>query len=284
MMNPYTTLNVAEKATQEEIKAAYKKLAKKNHPDLNPGNKAAEAKFKEIVNAYELIGTPEARAKFDRGETEEQQFQNQRSRPSYEDTQKTSGRYSSRYHGFDEDIFSSFNFPGEDELYHLEVDFEEAALGGEKIITLPNGKKLQVKIPVGIQDGQKLKFKGQGGAGIGSGPNGDVYVQISIRPSKQFRREGRDILSEVPVSFFEAINGAEVEVPTLHGKVKLTIPAGVSSGTKLRIKDKGIGGVKEKGHHIAVVKVVTPKDPGPELKAALAGLQERFAYNPRSEQ
>lgn len=304
MIKPYEILNVSEKATQDEIKAAYKKLAKKNHPDLNPGNKAAEAKFKDVARAFALIGTPEARAKYDRGETDEQKQhaydeymkqQGQRSRPSYEDTQRNRGRYSSRYQGFDEDVFGSFfggagsaggqfNFQGQDEIYQLEINFEEAALGGEKIITLPNGKKLQVKIPPGIQEGQKLKFRGQGGEGIGSGPNGDVYVQISVRPSKTFRREGKDIISEVPVSIFEAINGGEVEVPTLHGRVSLKIPPGVSTGSKLRIKEKGITGATEKGHHIAVIKVVTPKDPPQEFREALAKLGERFAYHPRSEQ
>jgi DnaJ-class molecular chaperone len=198
MKDPYQVLGLSKTATQEEIKKAYRALAKKNHPDLNPGNKPAEAKFKEIAHAFDQIGTPEARAKFDRGET------NQGAGPdpssSFYRSQEQGGRYA---HSFDQemgdDFFeslfgkgrsrghhrgreSSFDYPGEDQLYQMEIDFKESILGGEKVITLPNGKKLQVKIPPGVEAGQKLRFSQQGGPGIGKGPAGDAYVEISVKP------------------------------------------------------------------------------------------------------
>lgn len=306
MKDPYQTLGVSSSASLDDIKSAYKKLARKHHPDLNPGSKAAEEKFKEISHAFNLIGTAEAKAKFDRGETDEQKqhqydeyMKNQGSRggPFYQETQNSGGRYSSEYaSGMDEDIFSAFfgrnknrqrsggfDFPGEDELYQMEIDFKESAIGAERILTLPNGKKLQVQIPGGITSGMKLKFRGQGGAGVGKGPPGDAYIQISVRPSEKFQREGQDILSEVPISLFEAINGGEVEVETVDGSVMLKVPSGVSSGTKLRIKGKGAGKVNERGNHLAVMKVMTPKAPSAEFRQAVAQLQKQFNYNPRTE-
>lgn len=304
MSDPYKTLGVVKTSSLEEIKAAYKKLARKYHPDLNPGKKESEEKFKEVAHAFDLIGTSEAKAKFDSGETDEQKQKQYdefvknkgKSRGStYQETQDQGGRYSYEYAaGMDDDIFSSFfgkskghqngsglNFPGEDELYHLEIDFLESAVGVEKTLTLPNGKKLQVQIPGGITSGQKLKFKGQGKPGIGTGAHGDVFIQINVKPSEHFKREGKDIISEVPISFFEAMNGGEVEVNTVDGKVMLKIPAGVSTGTKVRIKGKGAGKQNERGYHLALIKVVMPKDPPPDFKESISLLEKQFNYNPR---
>lgn len=292
MNDPYKILGVAKTASLEDIKAAYKKLARKYHPDLNPGKKESEERFKEVAHAYDLIGTAAAKAKFDAGETDEQK----RSRgPTYRETQDSGGRYTTDYAaGMDEDIFSAFfarnrsqprgsgfNNPGEDEVYQLEVDFHEAAVGAEKYLTLPNGKKLQVQIPGGITSGKKLKFKGQGQPGIGTGLQGDLYIQIIVKPSEKFSLEGKDIVSEVSVSFFEAMNGGDVEVETIDGKVMLKLPAGVSTGTKVRVKGKGAGQKNERGHHLAVVKVVMPKDPPPEFKESMVLLEKKFHYNPR---
>lgn len=166
-------------------------------------------------------------------------------------------------------------------LYQMNVDFAEAALGGEKIITLPTGKKLQVKIPAGIEDGKKLKFKGLGSPGVGSGTPGDAYIQVSINPLPGFTRVENDIHSEVPISFFEALHGAEIEIPTIDGHVMLKVPAGVSSGSKLRIKHKGAGAKEARGNQIVTLKIVLPKHVQPELKAAISELEKQFAYNPR---
>jgi DnaJ-class molecular chaperone len=295
MNDPYQVLGVSKKASLEDIKAAYKKLARKHHPDLNPGKKESEKKFKEVAHAYESIGTLEARARFDSGETGHGTRARSSRGPTYQETQENGGRYSYDYAaGMEDDIFASFfgknksqqaganfSYPGDDELYQLEVDFHESAVGAQRLVTLPNGKKLQVQIPAGIISGKKLKFKGQGKPGLGSGAQGDLYIQITVRPSAHFKREGKDIVSEVPVSFFEAMRGAEVEVETVDGKVMLKIPAGVSTGTKVRIKGKGAGKQDERGHHLAQIKVVMPKDPSPDFKESVERLEKQYHYNPR---
>lgn len=306
MIDPYKTLHVEKNASLDEIKKSYRKLAKQYHPDLNPGNKEAERKFKDISHAFDQVGTEEARAKFDRGETDEQQrHQYEQYQKAQQGRQQSGGhRYSSSFgEGFDgEDLFESLfgagarrstggrgfsqqgmNIAGEDELYQMEVDFTEAALGGEKVITLPNGKKLQIKIPAGIESGKKLKFKGLGQPGMGTGPAGDVYVQINIKPLAGFNRVDNDIHTEVPISFFEAINGAEIEVPTIDGSVMLKVPAGVSTGSKLRVKHKGAGHGESRGNQIVTLKIVMPKNVTAEMKEAIGQLQNQYAYNPRSQ-
>lgn len=303
MFDPYSALGVSKNADQDEIKKSYRKLAKKYHPDLNPGNKEAEKKFKDISHAFDLIGTPEARLKFDRGETEEQQqrqyeeyMKQQRARPSYYDTQHEGGRYSYSFgedinaSDFFENLFGSGrrgggmgDFQGEDVSYKMEVDFKEAALGGEKVITLPESKNLKVKIPPGIESGKKLRFKGLGRPGIGKGAPGDAYIEIQVRPLEGFTRNGKDIEIELPISFMEAITGGEVEVPTLDGSVIMKIPPGVSTGSKLRIKGKGAGPENNRGNEIVSLKIVMPKEIDPALKSAVESLKGQFNYNPRAQ-
>lgn len=291
MSDPYQILGVSKTADQEEIKKSYRKLAKKFHPDLNPGNKEAEKKFKEVSHAFDQIGTEEARAKFDRGEEFEQQYQ-RRGGPSFYDTQHEGGRYSYSFGDemggadFFENLFGGarhrdINFPGEDIHYKMDVDFKEAALGSEKVITLADGKNLRVKIPAGIDSGKKLRFKGKGRPGIGQGAAGDAYVEINVKPLEGFTRKGKDILSELPISFLDAITGGEIEVPTIDGNIMMTIPAGVSTGTKLRIKGRGAGPADNRGHQIVVLKIVMPKNIDPALKEAALNLKDQFNYNPR---
>lgn len=301
MVDPYQVLGLSKTAEQEAIKKSYRRLAKKYHPDLNPRNKEAEKKFKEVTHAFDLIGTPEARAKFDRGETEDQQreqyeeFMNKRrGRPSYYDSQHDGGgRYTYSFgdevhaDDFFENIFGGFGrkshqFAGEDITYKMQVDFRDAALGGTKIITLPEGKNLEVKIPAGIESGKKLRFKGLGKPGHNGGASGDLYIEIDVNHLEGFLRDGLDIITEVPVSFIEALTGAEIEVPTLEGNILLKVPAGVSTGTKLRIKNKGAGSPEKRGNQIVVLKVVMPKDVDPLLMEAVRNLKDKFNYNPRA--
>lgn len=290
MIDPYQILGVSKKCHQEDIKKSYRKLAKKYHPDLNPGNKEAEKKFKDVSHAFDLIGTPEARAKFDRGEFDEAAFGQRR--PSYYDTQHEGGRYSYSFgedfgaDDFFENLFGRargrpMDFPGQDVQYKMEVDFREAALGAEKVITLPDGKNLKVKIPAGIESGKKLRFKGLGTPGRMKGEPGDAYVEVIVKPLEGFTRHGTDIESELPLSFLEAIIGGEVEVQTIDGVVLLKIPPGVSTGTKLRIKGKGAGPEGSRGNHIVVLKIVMPKHIDPALRVAAENMKEKFDYNPR---
>ncbi len=191
MLNPYETLGVSKTATIDEIKKAYRSLAKKNHPDLNPGNKKAEEKFKAISHANDLIGTPEARAKFDSGEINEQQYQEQQQRHQQRQYRRgpegpRSDRYSQSYgdqfggEDFFEDLFKSHKAKSappssHDTHYHMPISFQESVLGSEKVITLANGKNLQIKIPSGITSGTKLRFKNQGAQ-----EGGDAYIEIKV--------------------------------------------------------------------------------------------------------
>lgn len=301
MSDPYQVLCVEKTASQDDIKKSYRKLAKKNHPDLNPGNKAAEKKFKEVSHANDLIGTPEARAKFDKGETDEQkqkQYEDYahhqgKGREYFHNTQQGGGRYT---HSFSEDdlgddfiesLFRSHSrgpkasTAGVDTNYKMEVEFREAALGGEKLLTLPNGKNLKITIPAGIEDGKKLRFKGLGEKGQGNASSGDAYILISVKPLSGFNRIGKDIEYELSISFMEAILGAEIKVPTIDGEVILKIPPGVTTGSKLRIKGKGAGKTEDRGSQIVSLKIATPKVISPELKAAVEALNNHVNYNPR---
>lgn len=281
MKNPYEVLGVSKNATQDEIKKAYRELAKKHHPDLNPGNKAAEGRFKELSAAYELLGDASARAKYDRGETLEQQQEAASRQASYYQTQQDAGRYAQAFEGgaFDEDflgnLFRNTRARGEDHLYQLDVEFRDAALGAERELQLPGGKKLKVKIPAGAESGLRLKFAGQGGKG------GDAYVELNVKPLPGFTRNGHNIESELPVTFQQAILGAEVKVPTLDGQVTLKLRPGVSSGTRLGIKGKGAGSGVDRGYHIVIVKIVVPSKPDPALQEAVKAWGGKFDYDPR---
>lgn len=307
MENPYQALGLTEKATQDDIKNAYRKLAKKYHPDLNPGDKGAEAKFKSITQAYELIGMPEQRAKYDRGELgPEAMGQGQgfyggaRRGPFYSHTQQDgAGRYTYGFtgeggEGFDEDLFASLfgagrgrrkRAEGEDEFYQMEIDLKDSILGATREITLPHGKRLSITIPKGIASGTKLRFAGQGGAGIGGGPPGDAYVEIRVRPSETFAQQGNDLWMEIPVSLQEALLGGEVRVPTIDGAVMLKIPPRSNTGRKLRLAGKGAvdRSTKKRGDQIVSLKIVLPSQVDDELVAAVRDWSERHPYNPREE-
>ena len=305
-MDPYRILNTSKTATADEIKNSYRKLAKKFHPDLNPGNKEAEKKFKEINQAYELVGTAETRAKFDRGEVDGQgnttgpgSGPGPGGNPYYTHTQQNGGRYTQGFGAggdFNEDIFesifgqmnggrggarASMDRSGEDALYRMTVDFKDAALGAEKDLSLPNGKRLQVKIPAGIDTGARLRFRGQGGQGVGKGAMGDAYVEISVIPSKFFKRDGKNIEIELPISLSEAVLGGEIQVPTLDGAVLMKVPSGVSTGSRLRIRGKGIGSGTDRGDQFAVLKIAMPPQVDSDLADAIRNWSEKHPYNPR---
>jgi DnaJ-class molecular chaperone len=294
-MNPYEILGVSKTASDDEIKKAYRKFAKKYHPDLNPNNKQAEQEFKKISAAYELIGTKEARDKFEEGKFNEQFAESQsRSGPFYHEFQNDGGRYTHYYEGDEEDILKSFfsgftgkarhmDMPGQDHLYKMEIDLKDTVSGMEQEITLTEGKRLKVRIPAGVEDGAKLRFKGQGGPGTGRGKPGDAYVEISIRPSKDFKRDGINLEIEIPVSLDEAINGLKIKVPTIDGAVMLSIPPGANTGTKLRIKGQGLPHQhgKGRGDQIVVLKVVLPEKTDPEFNEFIKKWSKDHPYNPR---
>lgn len=297
MPNPYEILGVPKTATQDEIKKAYRRLAKKNHPDLNPGNKKAEEKFKLISHANDLIGTPEERAKFDRGETNEEQYQD-RQNSSGKQRRSSERQRSDRYaHSFAEqfsggetffeDLFRSHGAkspqrPDRDTHYQMTVSFQESIIGAEKVITLPNGKNLQIKIPSGITTGTKLRFKGQGAPGSDDYGPGDAFIEIKVDSLEGWTRVGLDLEIEMPISFIEGIMGAEIPVKTMYGPVMLKIPPGVNTGSKLRIKGKGVKQGQEVGNQIVKLKIMLPEVVTSELRAAIASWKDAFNYNPRA--
>jgi len=300
--DPYTVLGVARDASADELRRAYRKLAKQHHPDLNPGNKAAEERFKAVSVAYDLLGDADKRARFDRGEIDAagQERQEQRGYRSYAETAQ-GDRYGSggwqreEWHPEDlEDIFGDMfagraqqpNAPrkGRDALYGLTVDFLDAVNGANKRLTLPDGRTLDVKVPVGMQDGQTLRLRGQGGPGRNGGKAGDALIEIHVAPHKFFRRDGQDIRLDLPVTFKEAVLGGPVTVPTPGGKLRVTVPAGSDTGKELRLRGRGVpahGGQPAGDLYVTLRVVIGATDAA--LETFLRSWQPEQDVDPRRE-
>jgi DnaJ-class molecular chaperone len=257
MTDPYKVLGVNRNASDEEIKRAYRKLAKKLHPDLNPGDKKVESQFKETTAAYDFLSDPDKRRKYDRGEIDESgQPRGFRSsgRPSggtqyrrsrgfgfgVEDDADFSEDLFSDFFGFGKDARDTVKLKGADVSYQVRVPFLEAVLGAKQRLQLADGKNLEVQLPPGTDSGQTLRLKGQGLPGRGGAPAGDAFVEVTVEPHPIFSREGNDILVEVPITLYEAVLGATINVPTIDGRVSLKVPSGSNSGSQLRLRGKGV--------------------------------------------
>ncbi len=302
MRDPYETLGVARTASADEIKKAYRQLAKKLHPDLNPGNAKAAAQFKEVSAANDLLSDPDKRARFDRGEIDASGAEVRR-RPSYRNYAESPG--GAKYAGGvdPEDIFEEFfsgrprgsqrssgftrgfKARGADVAYEMKVDFLDAATGAKRRLTLPDGKTLDVTIPPGSYDGQQLRLKGQGTTGLGGGPSGDAYIQIEVSAHPYFKRDGADIHLDLPVTLAEAVTGARIPVPTIDGAVTMTIPKGSNTGTTLRLKGKGVPDRQGsgRGDQYVHLTVVLPEKLDSELERFVEGWSGRD-YDVRSRQ
>jgi len=305
MANPYETLGVAPNASQDDIRKAYRKAAKETHPDLNPGKPEAEHRFKEINAAHDIIGDEAKRKRFDAGEIDETGAERQPERhfyreyaeadpgPRYSRRGRSAGGSASGTSDPDYDIFAdlfrrrgaegaTFQMPPQDVRYALEIDFLDAARGGQKRVTMPDGKTLNITIPTGIRDGQVLRLKGQGAAGS-DGTSGDAYVEITVRPHSEFRREGNDILTTVPVSLGEALNGATVRVDTVDGPVDVKVPKGAEDGTRLRLRGKGVvhGTAGARGDQFVEIHIVPPQGADDELAKFMADWEKVHPQNPR---
>jgi len=302
---PYEVLGVKPGATPDEIRKAYRKLAKEFHPDLNPGKPAAEARFKAVAAANNILSDPDKRARYDRGEIDESGAE----RPRYSYRPHAEGAQGWKYQpqgdidiGDLDDLFAmfgrgargaggggpageGFSMPGANRQYTLTIDFALAATGGRQRLALAPGEWLDVTIPPGIEQGQVLRLKGKGGPGFGGGPAGDALIEVHIAPHPFFRREGDDIQVELPVSLAEAVLGARVSVPTATGPVTMTIPAGSDTGTRLRLRGKGIHrkrrGADTTGDQYVTLKVMIGASGDPALAEFLKGWAEHHPADPR---
>jgi DnaJ-class molecular chaperone len=295
--NPYDSLGVARDASQQDIQKAYRRLAKKLHPDLNPGDKDAQRKFQDLSTAYDILGDETKRARFDRGEIDATGAERPQ-RQYYRDFAQA-GAGSQRYEsssgfadfGDTDDILSTlfsrdgrrrFRMRGDDRHYHLEVDFLDAVNGASRRVTLPDGSSLDVIIPPGTRDGQTLRLAGNGDAGPGGGEASDALIEITVRPHPFFKRDGNDIRLDLPISLTEAVLGGKVAVPTPTGTVTVTIPPGSNTNNILRLKGKGVPGRdRRRGDEYLTLQVMLPDPPDPELKAFVSKWPAGRAHNPR---
>ena len=310
----YKLLGVERGASKEEVSKAFKKLARKYHPDLNPGDAEAETKFKEINEAYEVLKDPEKRKLYDNLGSSWQQGQDFRPPPGFENM-----NFNFRGHGggdpfggfgggghsdFFEFIFGQmggmgggFQQGGFGESRHrarggdveatLELTLEEAQRGGSKAISLsqPGGapKSLNVNIPAGVREGQRIRLSGQGNPGYGGGQSGDLFLRVAYAPHRLFSVEGGNIVLDLPLAPWEAASGAAVTVPTLEGNVELKVPAGFSSGKKMRLAGKGLGAGAKRGDMFVRAKVHAPKAESDDQQRLWDELAKAYTgYNPRN--
>ena len=299
--DPYKILGVPRNASEDEIRRAYRRLAKEKHPDLNPGNAGAEA-FKKISAAYALLSDAEKRRAFDRGEIdangEPRGYQNAYGGAAggFGGFQGHTGGGDPGFGDFFSDLFgggagagpgmgrgrAGFTRRGQDVRYTLELDFMEAVKGASKRVTLPEGGVLDLKVPAGVNDGKTLRLKGKGAPGLGGAPSGDALVEIKVRTHPQFKRLGNDILLDLPITIDEAILGGKIEVPTIEGRVSVTIPKGSNSGQVMRLKGKGVKpkGATGAGDQLVTLRIVMPDKIDDQLAYFMSEWRLKNAYNP----
>jgi len=294
--DPYEILGIARTASLEDIRKAYRRLAKKLHPDLNPGNKGSEERFKEVAGAYDLLSDPDKRQRFDNEEIDASGSERPRQQ-YYKDyaAEAAAGHPYENRSGFADfaeadDIFAellrrqareSRRARGADLHYRLSIEFLDAVNGTTKRLTLPEGGSLDVTIPHGIQEGQILRLRGKGAPSVGEGETGDALVEISVNPHRFFARHGDDIHIDLPVTLAEAVLGARIEAPTPTGSVILTVPKGSNTGTVLRLKGKGVPRRGGHGDELVKLKVMLPSEPNPELETFLTNWAPGTSYDPR---
>ena len=284
-VDPYETLGVKKDASQEDIQKAYRALAKKLHPDLNPGNKQAEEQFKAVSAAYDIVGDADKRARFDRGEIDA----SGQERPQQRYYRDFADSGASHPYGNDagfadftdsDDILSQIfgregranvRMRGGDAHYRLALDLVDSVNGAKQQITLPDGSVLDVTIPPGTRDGQTLRLRGKGRPGLGGGPPGDALIEIEVRPHPTFNRKDDDIHVELPIPLGAAVLGGKVSVPTPSGAVTMTVPKWTNTGKVLRLKGRGVPRADgSKGDEYVTLKVMLPEKPDPELEKLMA--------------
>lgn len=309
MADPYETLGVPRDASQADIRKAYRRLAKKYHPDLNPGDAGAEKTFKEISAANSIIGDETQRARYDRGEIDETGAERppQRSYRSYAEEDEPGFQYYrwGQPEGSDDfgDIFADLfgragpGFGGGDGErrgvrvrggninYTMTVDFLEAVNGAKKSVTMPDGKQLSITVPAGLKDGQTLRLKGQGRPGLGGGEPGDALVTVNVRDHPVFTRDGDTIRSQLDITLNEALSGARIRVETVSGAVNVAVPKNANSGDTLRLRGKGVvdRATGKHGDHLVELRLKLSASADDELRAFIAEWEAKHPYNPREE-
>ena len=322
MRDPYEVLGVPRSAGQEEIKKAYRRLAKKLHPDTNKNDAKAAAKFAELNAAYEILGDEEKRKAFDRGEIDAEGkprfhgFEGFGASPGGargahfetftwgpEGFRRSTG--GGGFGGIDEilrEAFGTFaggarrrartqfgpedfgvSARGQDVTAEITITLADAAKGTTQRVRLPTGKEVDVKIPPGLADGQQIRLKGQGFPGIGAGAAGDALITVHIAPHPFFKPEGADLRVEVPITLYEAVLGGKVRVPTLDGAIELAVPPGTSSGRTFRVRGKGLPSKGGHGDLYATVRIVLPTIKDPELEALMRKWRDSMPYDPRKD-
>ena len=322
MRDPYEVLGVQRGASAAAIKSAYRKLAKKHHPDANKDDPKSAARFAEINSANEIIGDEDKRKQFDRGEIDAEGKPRFQGFPGGGDPRGRAGpggfeTYSFRTGGapggagggagFEEILNSMFGGaargagagarPGRASPFEFEsggigldldlsvamtVSLEESVNGGEKRVRLPTGKELNVKIPPGVTAGQQIRLKGQGETATGH-PPGDLLITISIAPHPFFKVDGSDLRVDLPITLYEAVLGGKVRVPTLGGAVELSIPKNTSSGRTFRLKGKGLPKGESTGDLYVTTRIILPDGNDAELEALMQKWRDQHPYNPRSD-
>jgi DnaJ-class molecular chaperone len=302
--DPYQVLGVPRAASADEIRKAFRKLAKANHPDTNPNNKAAEERFKQVSGAFDILGDATKKKKFDAGEIDADGRETMR---GFGGGQGPWGpppgggaggfRRGESFEGVDlGDILgemfgggrggrgggpgAGFSVRGSDVRARLQIDLEDAIRGGKRRIAFSDGRTIDVTIPKGAQEGQTLRLKGQGSPGRG-GP-GDAFIELTIGPHPTFRREGEVLVMDVPVTVYDAVLGGKAEAPTPDGPVTLTIPKGANTGTRLRLKGRGLTDAQgRRGDLFARLVVVLPDKPDAALEAFSETWKRERPYTPK---
>ncbi|MDG2272903.1 MAG: DnaJ C-terminal domain-containing protein [Halioglobus sp.] len=303
----YELLGVSADSDSKDIKTAYRKLARKYHPDMNP-DPGAEDKFKEVAEAYEVLKDTGRRAEYDElRQYDDRQGAGFEPPPNWQRSGDFSDTDSTRFEGDFSDFFNSMfrgggaetgqqprGSRGQDAEIEMPIFLEETASETSKIVeyqipVYENGqvknvkKSLKVKIPAGIVDGERVRLKGQGGYGQGDAPHGDLYLHIRLVPHPLFDVEGHNLVITVPLAPWEATLGAKVTVPTLTGKIQLTIAPDSQAGTRLRIKGKGMTTKTGTGDMFALLKIVVPSAANDEVKALWQSLSEKAGFDPRAQ-
>ncbi|HEY7851453.1 MAG TPA: J domain-containing protein [Caulobacteraceae bacterium] len=289
--DPYRELGVARGASSDEIRKAFRKLAKQHHPDANPGNAASEEKFKQLSSAFDLLGDPDKRRKFDAGEIDADGRETMRGFSGNPFGQGGGGPRQSEYENIDlGDILGEmfggrrggggFASRGGDVRATLEIDLEEAILGAKKRIAFSDGRTLDITIPAGAIDRQVLRLKGQGAPGRAG--NGDALIELVLRPHPRFRREGDTLVMDVAISAPDAILGGKVQAPTPDGPVTLNVPKGSNTGSTLRLRRRGLAdGKGRRGDLLAKLVVFLPETPDETLQKFAEEWRRERPYAPR---